>query len=53
MRGVFNFDDMVQTAVDNIETMTIDQNYKSEKEQSTDALIERFILKLSIGERTI
>ena len=37
---VFNFDDMVQTAVDNIETMTIDQNYKSEKEQSTDALIE-------------
>ena len=38
--GVFNFDDMVQTAVDNIETMTIDQNYKSEKEQSTDALIE-------------
>ncbi|MFW3640834.1 tRNA uracil 4-sulfurtransferase ThiI [Staphylococcus caprae] len=38
--SVFDFEDMIQTAVDNIETLTIDPNYKSEKEQSTDALIE-------------
>ncbi|MCI2954100.1 tRNA 4-thiouridine(8) synthase ThiI [Staphylococcus caprae] len=38
--NVFDFEDMIQTAVDNIETLTIDPNYKSEKEQSTDALIE-------------
>ncbi len=38
--SVFDFENMIQTAVDNIETLTIDPNYKSEKEQSTDALIE-------------
>ncbi|HCG74575.1 MULTISPECIES: tRNA uracil 4-sulfurtransferase ThiI [Staphylococcus] len=38
--SVFDFEDMIQTAVDNIETLTIDPNYKSEKERSTDALIE-------------
>ncbi|MFW3604044.1 tRNA uracil 4-sulfurtransferase ThiI [Staphylococcus caprae] len=38
--SVFDFEDMIQTAVDNVETLTIDPNYKSEKEQSTDALIE-------------
>ncbi|MBX5318494.1 tRNA uracil 4-sulfurtransferase ThiI [Staphylococcus caprae] len=38
--SVFDFEDMIQTAVDNIETLTIDPNYKSEEEQSTDALIE-------------
>ncbi|ATH62414.1 tRNA 4-thiouridine(8) synthase ThiI [Staphylococcus pasteuri] len=38
--SVFNFDDMVDEAVENIETITIDKNYKSEKDKTTDALIE-------------
>lgn len=38
--SVFNFDDMVDEAVKNIETITIDKNYKSEKDKTTDALIE-------------
>ncbi|MDU1928167.1 MAG: tRNA uracil 4-sulfurtransferase ThiI [Staphylococcus epidermidis] len=38
--SVFNFDEMIENAVANIETLTIDQNYKSAKEQSTDSLIK-------------
>jgi len=38
--SVFNFDEMIENAVENIETLTIDQNYKSVKEQSTDSLIK-------------
>ncbi|KSZ62965.1 thiamine biosynthesis protein ThiI [Staphylococcus epidermidis] len=38
--NVFNFDEMIENAVENIETLTIDQNYKSAKEQSTDSLIK-------------
>lgn len=38
--SVFNFDEMIENAVENIETLTIDQNYKSAKEQSTDLLIK-------------
>lgn len=38
--SVFNFDDMVDEAVENIEMITIDKNYKSEKDKTTDALIE-------------
>lgn len=38
--SVFNFDEMIENAVENIETITIDQNYKSAKEQSTDSLIK-------------
>ena len=29
--SVFNFDEMIENAVENIETLTIDQNYKSAK----------------------
>ena len=38
--SVFNFDEMIENAVENIETLTIYQNYKSAKEQSTDSLIK-------------
>lgn len=38
--SVFNFDEMIENAVENIETLTIDQNYKSAKELSTDSLIK-------------
>ena len=38
--SVFNFDEMIENAVENIETLTIDQNYKSAKEKSTDSLIK-------------
>lgn len=38
--SVFNFDEMIENTVENIETLTIDQNYKSAKEQSTDSLIK-------------
>lgn len=38
--SVFNFDEMIENAVENIEILTIDQNYKSAKEQSTDSLIK-------------
>jgi len=38
--SVFNFDEMIENAVENVETLTIDQNYKSAKEQSTDSLIK-------------
>lgn len=38
--SVFNFDEMIENAVENIKTLTIDQNYKSAKEQSTDSLIK-------------
>lgn len=38
--SVFNFDEMIENAVENIEALTIDQNYKSAKEQSTDSLIK-------------
>ncbi|MBM0836697.1 tRNA uracil 4-sulfurtransferase ThiI [Staphylococcus epidermidis] len=38
--SVFNFDEMIENAVENIETLTIDENYKSAKEQSTDSLIK-------------
>lgn len=38
--SVFNFYEMIENAVENIETLTIDQNYKSAKEQSTDSLIK-------------
>ena len=38
--SVFNFDEMIENAVENIETLTIDQNYKSAKEQSTASLIK-------------
>lgn len=31
---------MVQRAADNIETLTINKDYKSEKDQNTDALID-------------
>ena len=31
MKSVFNFDEMVQRAADNIETLTINKDYKSEK----------------------
>lgn len=38
--SVFNFDSMVDEAVENIETIMVDKNYKSEKDKSTDALME-------------
>lgn len=38
--SIFNFDEMIENAVENIETLTINQNYKSAKEQSTDSLIK-------------
>ncbi|MBF2757682.1 MULTISPECIES: tRNA uracil 4-sulfurtransferase ThiI [unclassified Staphylococcus] len=38
--SVFDFDDMVQRAADNIETLTINKDYKSEKDQNTDALMD-------------
>ena len=38
--GVYDFDEMIQKAVENIETLIIDRYYKNDKEQSTDALIE-------------
>lgn len=38
--SVFNFDSMVEEAVENIETIMVDKNYKSEKDKSTDALME-------------
>lgn len=38
--SVFNFDSMVDDAVENIETIVVDKNYKSEKDKSTDALME-------------
>mgnify|MGYP001507563365 FL=1 len=31
---------MIEYAVENIETLSIDENYKSAKEQSTDSLIK-------------
>ncbi|MGJ1068751.1 tRNA uracil 4-sulfurtransferase ThiI [Staphylococcus warneri] len=38
--SVFNFDSMVDDAVENIKTIVVDKNYKSEKDKSTDALME-------------
>ena len=42
--SVFNFDEMIENAVENIETLTIDQNYKSAKEQSTDSLDRKSVV---------
>ncbi|PNZ71052.1 tRNA 4-thiouridine(8) synthase ThiI [Staphylococcus croceilyticus] len=38
--SVYNFDEMVQCAADNVETITINKDYKSEKDKDTDALID-------------
>lgn len=38
--SVFNFDDLVQEAADNVETIEINKDYKTEKNKSTDALID-------------
>lgn len=38
--SVFNFDDLVQEAADNVETIEINKDYKTEKGKSTDALID-------------
>lgn len=38
--SVFNFDEMVQAAADSIETITINKDYKSDKDKDTDALID-------------
>lgn len=38
--SVFNFDEMVQNAADNVETLIINKDYKSEKDKDTDALID-------------
>ncbi|WP_270668252.1 tRNA uracil 4-sulfurtransferase ThiI [Staphylococcus hominis] len=38
--SVFNFDDLVQEAADNVETIEINKDYKTEKDKSTDALID-------------
>lgn len=38
--SVYNFDEMVQRAADNVETITINKDYKSEKDKDTDALID-------------
>ena len=38
--SVFNFDNLVQEAVDNVETIEINKDYKTEKDKSTDALID-------------
>lgn len=40
--SVFNFDDLVQEAADNVETIEINKDYKTEKDKSTDALIDEF-----------
>ena len=36
---MFNFDNLVQAA-DNVETIEINKDYKTEKDKSTDALID-------------
>lgn len=38
--SVFNFDDLVQEAADNVETIETNKDYKTEKDKSTDALID-------------
>lgn len=38
--SVFNFDDLVQEAADNVETIEINKDYKTEKDKNTDALID-------------
>lgn len=38
--SVFNFDNLVQEATDNVETIEINKDYKTEKDKSTDALID-------------
>lgn len=38
--SVFNFDNLVQEARDNVETIEINKDYKTEKDKSTDALID-------------
>lgn len=38
--SVFNFDNLVQEAADNVETIEINKDYKTEKDKSTDALID-------------
>ncbi|MCJ1667955.1 tRNA 4-thiouridine(8) synthase ThiI [Staphylococcus sp. NRL 19/737] len=38
--SVYNFDEMVQRAADNVETITISKDYKSEKDKDADALID-------------
>ncbi|BGE82173.1 tRNA uracil 4-sulfurtransferase ThiI [Staphylococcus petrasii] len=38
--SVYDFDEMVQRAADNVETITINKDYKSEKDKDTDALID-------------
>lgn len=38
--SVFNFDDLVQEAADNVEIIEINKDYKTEKDKSTDALID-------------
>ena len=38
--SVFNFDDLVQEAADNVETIEINKDYKNEKDKSNDALID-------------
>ena len=38
--SVFNFDDLVQEAADNVETIEINKDYKTEKDKHTDALID-------------
>lgn len=38
--SVFNFDELVQEAADNVETLVINKDYKTEKDKNTDALID-------------
>ncbi|UDI78035.1 tRNA 4-thiouridine(8) synthase ThiI [Staphylococcus taiwanensis] len=38
--SVFNFDEMVQSAANNVETLIINKDYKTEKDKDTDALID-------------
>ena len=38
--SVFNFDNLVQEAADNVETIEINKDYKTEKDKHTDALID-------------
>ena len=38
--SVFNFDNLIQEAADNVETLVINKDYKTEKDKNTDALID-------------
>ncbi|MBO1199567.1 tRNA 4-thiouridine(8) synthase ThiI [Staphylococcus simiae] len=41
--STFDFEDMINHAVDNIETLTISSDYKTEQQQQTDDLINDFL----------